>query len=47
MMRFLELEAKRIGEKQGKNYLPSDVVRALIASYYEKRVAGLLVDPND
>jgi hypothetical protein len=47
MMRFLELEAKRIGEKQGKNYLPSDVVRALITSYYEKRVAGLLVDPND
>jgi hypothetical protein len=47
MMRFLELEAKRIGEQQDKNYLPSDVVRALITAYYEKRVAGLMVGPND
>ena len=47
MMRFLELEAKRYGEKNGKIYQPADIVRALITSYYEKRIADLLVTPDD
>ena len=47
MVRFLELEAKRYGEKARKNYTPADIVRALVTSYYEKRMAGLMIDPND
>lgn len=47
MMRFLTKEAKRIGEKHGGSYHPSDIVRALITAYYEKRAIGLLVDPDD
>lgn len=46
--RFLEVEAKRLSKKLGRPGLhPNDIVRALIASYYEKRMAGLLVDPDD
>jgi hypothetical protein len=47
MLAFLELEAKRMAEAHGKRVRPSDVIRALITSYYEKRMAGLLVNPDD
>lgn len=48
MMRFLEVEAKRYSEgKRDVNYTPADVVRALITSYYEKRMIGLMVSPDD
>lgn len=47
MLAFLELEAKRLSEERGKRILPSDVIRALVTSYYEKRMAGLLVTPDD
>jgi hypothetical protein len=47
MLAFLELEAKRMTEECGKQCHTSDVVRALITAYYEKRVAGLLVTPDD
>jgi hypothetical protein len=47
MLAFLEVEAKRMEEATGKKCHPADVVRALITSYYEKRVAGLLVSPDD
>lgn len=47
MRRFLELEAKRLSAKVGRRLEPPDIVRALITSYYEKRMAGLLVNPDD
>lgn len=53
MMAFLELEAKRYSEARRKRkkgdriFVPSDIVRALIVAYYEKRIAGLLVGPDD
>lgn len=48
MMRFLEIEAKRYSEgKRDVNYRPVDVVRALITAYYEKRMVGLMVSPDD
>lgn len=47
MLAFLELEAKRLTEERGKRIRHSDVIRALITSYYEKRMAGLLVSPDD
>jgi len=47
MHEFLEIESKRLTEKKGKRVSPSIIVRALITAYYEKRVAGLLVDPDD
>lgn len=47
MLAFLELEAKRLSEKRRKVIRHSDIIRALITSYYEKRMAGLLVNPDD
>lgn len=47
MLAFLELEAKRMTEARGKHCHPADVVRALITAYYEKRMANLLVTPDD
>lgn len=47
MHAFLELEAKRITEDRGKKFSKGDVVRALITSYYEKRVANLVTNPDD
>jgi len=47
MSEFLELEAKRLSEREGKRIRPGTIVRALLTTYYEKRVAGLLVDPDD
>jgi hypothetical protein len=48
MREFLELEAKRLSEERGERTLPADIVRALIAAYYEKRtIAELLVTPDD
>ena len=47
MHRFLELEAKRLSDKHGKTYTIQDVIRALVASYYEKRMIGLLIEPDD
>lgn len=44
---FLVVEAKRLSQKTGKKTTPQDVVRALIAAYYEKRMTGLLVSPDD
>ena len=45
--KFLNLECKRLTEKLGKRVQPTNIVRALAASYYEKRLAGLLVNPDD
>lgn len=47
MLAFLDLEAKMMSEKKGKQVLRGDIVKALIAAYYEKRIAGLLVSPDD
>lgn len=47
MLHFLRVEAKRIKDKTGKSCRAPDVVRALITAYYEKRMVGLLVDPDD
>ena len=47
MVEFLEVEAKRLTEKRKKRIAPTTIVRALLTSYYEKRVAGLLVSPDD
>lgn len=47
MLAFLEIEAKRLSEDRGKLIRHSDIVRALITSYYEKRMAGLLISPDD
>jgi len=48
MMTFLEVEAKRYSEgKRDVNFTPADVVRALITAYYEKRMIGLMVSPDD
>ena len=47
MHKFLELEAKRLSVKHGHRVRPPDIAKALLAAYYEKRVAGLLVDPDD
>jgi len=48
MIAFLEVEAKRYSEgKRDVNYIAADVVRALITAYYEKRMVGLMVNPDD
>jgi len=47
MRRFLDVEAKRLSVKYDRRIRPADVAKALITSYYEKRLAGLLVDPDD
>jgi hypothetical protein len=47
MLAFLEVEAKRLSEDSGKLIRHSDIIRALVTSYYEKRMAGLLVSPDD
>jgi hypothetical protein len=47
MRAFLDIEAKRLSEERGKLIKRGDVVRALITAYYEKRMAGLLVNPDD
>ncbi len=47
MLAFLELEAKRVSEESGKLTTPPDVVRALVTAYYEKKMAGLLIGPDD
>lgn len=50
MHHFLVVESKRLAKLNGrpnKAYKPTDVVRALITAYYEKRMAGLWVSPDD
>ncbi len=48
MKAFLDLEAKRLKSKGIKGKITaSSIVRALITSYYEKRVAGLVTCPDD
>lgn len=47
MRRFLELEAKRLTEEKGRTIEEADIVKALITAYYEKRMAGLLIGPDD
>jgi hypothetical protein len=47
MLAFLEVEAKRLSEERNQCLRHSDVVRALITAYYEKRMAGLLISPDD
>lgn len=46
MKTFLEREALELREN-GMEVSPCDVVRALINSYYEKKVLGLVNNPND
>jgi CRISPR/Cas system-associated protein Csm6 len=47
MVQFLETEARRLSERGKKPRTVQDVLRALVAAYYEKRMIGLLLDPND
>lgn len=47
MVAFLEVESKRLSEQQGRRIRPTDIARALITSYYEKRIAGLVTCPDD
>lgn len=47
MIAFLEVESKRLSEQQGRRIRPTDIARALITSYYEKRIAGLVSCPDD
>lgn len=47
MATFLEVEAKRLSEKEGRKIYPVSIVRALISSYYEKRIIGLVSCPDD
>jgi len=44
---FLDVEAKRETDRKKKRVRPADIIRALIVAYYEKRLAGLLVSPDD
>ena len=44
---FLDVDAKKRSEKTGRRITKVDIVRALIVAYYEKVVAGMLVDPDD
>lgn len=47
ILEFLEVEAKRLSESEGRNIKPQDVVRALIVSYYEKRMLNMVTTPDD
>ena len=47
LKKFLELEAKMQTEKLGQHITVQDIIRALITAYYEKKMAGLLVNPDD
>ena len=47
MRRFLELEAKRINGKKNSKFRAQDIVKALVTAYYEKRMMGLVINPND
>jgi hypothetical protein len=47
LKRFLETEAKRIRDNHFKKCTPQILLRALLTAYYEKRMIGLLVDPDD
>lgn len=47
LVAFLEVESKRLTEQRGRRIHPTDIVRALITSYYEKRIAGLVSCPDD
>lgn len=47
MKHFLEVEAKRLSEEHKRNVTVKDVIRALITAYWEKRLAGLLLGPDD
>jgi hypothetical protein len=46
MRAFLEREAIRLSRKKRK-YTIQDIVRAVLATYYEKRAMGLLINPDD
>jgi hypothetical protein len=45
MREFLEREAIRLSRKKRK-YTVQDIIRAVLAAYYEKRAMGLLIDPD-
>lgn len=47
MLAFLEVEAKRLSEERGKNITEGSIIRALVTAYYEKRMAGMFIGPND
>jgi len=47
MRRFLEVEAKRLSEERGRTITSKDIIRALITTYWEKRLVNLLVNPDD
>jgi hypothetical protein len=44
---FLLQEARRMTKKLGRSVTKGHIVKALITAYYEKRVIGLLVEPDD
>ena len=47
LKKFLALEAKHQSEKIGRHVSMQDILRALLTGYYEKKMAGLLVNPDD
>jgi len=47
MKHFLEIEAKKQSEERGRHINMKDIIRALITAYWEKRLANLLVNPDD
>lgn len=47
ILEFLEVEAKRLSEAEGRNIKSQDIVRALIVSYYEKRMLNMVTTPDD
>lgn len=47
ILQFLEIEAKRLGEAEGRKIKPQDIVRALIVAYYEKRMLNMATTPDD
>jgi hypothetical protein len=47
ILEFLEVEAKRLSDAEGRKIKPQDVVRALIVAYYEKRMLNLVTTPDD
>lgn len=47
MRDYLALEAKRLSEERGKRVSVQKLLRALITSYRERRIAGLITSPDD
>jgi hypothetical protein len=47
MQKFLSAESRRLSTRTKRPISSQGIIRALIAAYYEKRMIGLLVNPDD